>query len=211
MMRAVSLVNLASVRALQEAVGSEIDPRRFRANIHLDGLAAWAEQEWIGRDIRIGALAFRAARLTRRCAAIDVNPVTAARDTRLPGALVRHFGHPNLGIYLGGDRGWRDRTGRCGGGHVPECRRRNPGVAPRDRDGIDSEDAAMAKNLKPGDAVSWDSSQGKVKGVVEKKITSETRIKTHVAKPTSADPEYVVRSDKTGAKAAHKPDALKKR
>ena len=68
----------------------------------------------------------------------------------------------------------------------------------------------MAKSLKPGDEVSWDTSQGKTKGVVEKKATSTTKIKSHVAKATKDDPQYVVKSKKTGAKAVHKPEELKK-
>jgi hypothetical protein len=46
--------------------------------------------------------------------------------------------------------------------------------------------------------------------VVEKKITAKTRIKGHTATPTRDDPQYLVRSGKTGAKAAHKPKELKK-
>jgi hypothetical protein len=69
----------------------------------------------------------------------------------------------------------------------------------------------MVKTLKPGDPVEWDTSQGKTRGVVEKKITSPTRIKGHVAKPTKNAPQYVVRSEKSGAKAAHKPEELDKR
>jgi hypothetical protein len=45
---------------------------------------------------------------------------------------------------------------------------------------------------------------------VEKKVTSETKIKGHVAKPTKDAPEYVVKSAKSGKHAVHKPDALKK-
>jgi hypothetical protein len=68
----------------------------------------------------------------------------------------------------------------------------------------------MAQNLKPGDKVTWRTSQGEVKGTVEQKVTSPTKIKSHTAKATSAAPEYKVRSDKTGAEAVHKPDSLSK-
>lgn len=69
----------------------------------------------------------------------------------------------------------------------------------------------MSTTLKPGDKVSWASSQGTVKGTVKKKLTSQTKIKGHVANASKAHPEYLVESDKTGAKAAHKAEALKKR
>ena len=69
----------------------------------------------------------------------------------------------------------------------------------------------MAKNLKPGDKVKWESSQGEIEGTVEKKLTSPTSIKSHKVAASPDNPEYLVKSDKTGAKAAHKPDALTKR
>ena len=68
----------------------------------------------------------------------------------------------------------------------------------------------MATSLKKGDAVRWDSSQGEVRGKVEKKLTKETRIKGHVAKASPEEPQYLVKSDKTGAVAAHRPEELKK-
>ena len=68
----------------------------------------------------------------------------------------------------------------------------------------------MAQTLKGGDKVTWDTSQGKTKGTVEKKQTTDTKIKSHVVKASKDDPQYIVKSDKTGAKAAHKPAALHK-
>ena len=69
----------------------------------------------------------------------------------------------------------------------------------------------MTKEFKAGDHVEWDSSQGTVKGTVEKKLTSTTQIKGHTAKATKEDPQFMVKSDKTGAKAAHKPEELRKK
>lgn len=69
----------------------------------------------------------------------------------------------------------------------------------------------MAKELKKGDKVEWNSSQGTIKGTVEKKVTSPMKIKTHQVSASKENPEYLVKSDKTGAKAAHKPGQLKKR
>ena len=68
----------------------------------------------------------------------------------------------------------------------------------------------MPRNLKPGDRVRWNTSQGETSGRVEKKLTSETHIKRHVAKPTEDDTEYLVRSSKSGKLAAHRPERLKK-
>ena len=68
----------------------------------------------------------------------------------------------------------------------------------------------MAKAPKPGDKVAWGSSQGETHGTVEKKVTSTTKVKGHVAKATKEAPQYLVKRDKTGAKAVHKPDELKR-
>jgi plastocyanin len=68
----------------------------------------------------------------------------------------------------------------------------------------------MAQRIKPGDKVEWDSSGGHSVGKVVKKVTSETRIKGHKVAASKDNPEYIVRSDKSGKEAAHKPGALKK-
>ena len=66
------------------------------------------------------------------------------------------------------------------------------------------------KKLKAGDKVSWNSSQGKVNGTVQKKLTAPTDIKTHHVAASPDEPQYLVKSTATGQKAAHKPEALKK-
>lgn len=66
------------------------------------------------------------------------------------------------------------------------------------------------KTFKAGDAVKWDHSQGTTQGKVVKKVTSPTQIKGHKVAASKDNPEYIVKSDKTGAKAAHKPTELRK-
>lgn len=67
----------------------------------------------------------------------------------------------------------------------------------------------MAGNLRKGSHVEWQTSQGKTQGKIERTLTSDTKIKGHKVSASSDDPQYLVVSDRTGAKAAHKPDALK--
>lgn len=62
--------------------------------------------------------------------------------------------------------------------------------------------------FKKGDKVQWNSLNGSVEGVVVQKLTSDTHIKSHHVKASPEEPQYLVRSDKTGAEAAHKPDAF---
>jgi hypothetical protein len=68
----------------------------------------------------------------------------------------------------------------------------------------------MAKELKPGDKVAWESSGGGSIGHVERKLTSPGRIKSHQIAASNDNPEYLVRSYKSGKVAAHKPAALRR-
>lgn len=69
----------------------------------------------------------------------------------------------------------------------------------------------MTDTFKAGDKVEWHSSQGLVHGTVKKKLTAPRKIKGHAVAASPEHPEFLVVSDKTGAEAAHKATALKKR
>ncbi|MEM8704247.1 MAG: MOSC domain-containing protein, partial [Pseudomonadota bacterium] len=77
MMNAISVLNLASVKAFGERVGSEVHPGRFRANIEIDGLPPFSELDAVGQVLTFGNVRLRILSRTRRCAATEVNPVTA--------------------------------------------------------------------------------------------------------------------------------------
>ena len=66
------------------------------------------------------------------------------------------------------------------------------------------------KKLRKGDRVEWESHGGTAVGKVEKKITSDTHAAKRDVKAAPDDPQYLVKSDKSGGEAVHKPDALKK-
>lgn len=68
----------------------------------------------------------------------------------------------------------------------------------------------MARTLRKGDAVEWDSSGGHSTGKVVKKVTSTTHIKGHKVAATREEPQYIVESDKSGKRAAHRPESLTK-
>ena len=67
----------------------------------------------------------------------------------------------------------------------------------------------MTKALRKGDAVSWKSHGGEAHGKIVRKITEETRIKSHKVAASKENPEFIVETDE-GRRAAHKPSALKK-
>ncbi|WP_375401577.1 DUF2945 domain-containing protein [uncultured Amnibacterium sp.] len=68
----------------------------------------------------------------------------------------------------------------------------------------------MADEFKKGDEVSWKSHGGTAEGEVEKKITTETEAGGRTVKASKDDPQYLVKSSKSGGEAVHKPGALKK-
>jgi uncharacterized protein YcbX len=100
LMEAVSVINLATVRAFAADLQQPVDPRRFRANLLIDGLAPWAEFDLIDRDFKIGEVTVRGVLRTKRCPATEVNPDTAERDIRVPKQLLERYGHSDLGIYV---------------------------------------------------------------------------------------------------------------
>lgn len=67
----------------------------------------------------------------------------------------------------------------------------------------------MSDEFKKDDKVSWNTSQGRTEGEVVRKQTSRTKIKDHVVAASKDEPQYIVRSDKSGKTAAHRPEELK--
>jgi len=65
--------------------------------------------------------------------------------------------------------------------------------------------------FKKGDKVEWDSHGGTAVGVVERKITSDTKAAGRQVRASKDEPQYLVKSEKSGGEAVHEPDALRKR
>jgi hypothetical protein len=68
----------------------------------------------------------------------------------------------------------------------------------------------MSEDLKKGDDVTWKSHGSTTSGTVEKKITRETEAAGRTVKASEDEPQYLVKSDKSGREAVHKPSALEK-
>ena len=66
----------------------------------------------------------------------------------------------------------------------------------------------MEKEFSKGDEVTWSSHGGTAEGVVEKKITSDTHAAKRDVKASKDEPQYLVKSEKSGGEAVHKPGAL---
>jgi uncharacterized protein YcbX len=98
--KVVSIINLASVAALETAVGAPVHPLRFRGNVYVEGWPAWGEFDLLGQEIAIGPRArLKIVKRIVRCAATNVDPDTGIRDLSLPETLMRTFGHADCGVY----------------------------------------------------------------------------------------------------------------
>jgi uncharacterized protein YcbX len=95
----VSLINLASIAALERSIGAPVAPLRFRANVYFEGVPEWGELDWLGSEIAVGGARLRIVSAITRCAATQVNPATAERDLDIVSGLQRGFGHNLMGIY----------------------------------------------------------------------------------------------------------------
>ena len=97
--KVVSIINLDSLRAIENMVDMPVHPLRFRANLYVSGWPAWHEFEMLGQTLAIGDARLKVVQRIKRCAAINVDPESAARDLNIPQALQRRLGHADCGIY----------------------------------------------------------------------------------------------------------------
>jgi uncharacterized protein YcbX len=97
--KVVSVINLASVAAVEGAVGAPVDPLRFRGNLYVEGWPAWHEFGLLDRTLAIGDVRMKVVKRIVRCAATNVEPRTGIRDLEIPRALMQAFGHMDCGVY----------------------------------------------------------------------------------------------------------------
>jgi RNA polymerase-interacting CarD/CdnL/TRCF family regulator len=68
----------------------------------------------------------------------------------------------------------------------------------------------MKHEFKVGDHVEWNSEGGRVRGTIQKKVSSTMKFKTYTIHASKEEPQYLIKSDKTDHMAMHKGTALKK-
>ena len=95
----VSVLNLASVRDLEQRLGRPVDPARFRANVMVDGWPAWSECGRAGQSLRLGEASLTILADIDRCAATHVDPTTGEKDIDMVPELFAHRGDICCGVY----------------------------------------------------------------------------------------------------------------
>jgi len=109
--KCVHIVSLDSLRELERAAATPLNPLRFRPNIVIEGSNAWEELKWVGKTISAGDAELHVFSRTQRCAATDVDPDTGKRDTAIPAVLQRTWGHTDFGVYAEVTRGGTTAVG----------------------------------------------------------------------------------------------------
>jgi uncharacterized protein YcbX len=98
--KVISIINLASVAAVEVMIGAPVNPLRFRGNVYVEGWPAWSELDLVGKTLAIGRDAkLKVVKRIARCAATNVDPDTGLRDLEVPQALMRNLHHADCGIY----------------------------------------------------------------------------------------------------------------
>lgn len=95
----ITLGGTASIEAYADATNTFPDARRFRLNMMIKTDSAFSEISLIGKDIMIGSAQLRIVAPVGRCAAINVDPVTAARGKDTLSIMREKFGHTDLGVF----------------------------------------------------------------------------------------------------------------
>ena len=99
MMNAVSLINIDSVTEFSKAIDHDVDPGRFRGNIHVSGLPPFSELNMLDQQFAIGTARFKIVKRTKRCPATEVDLKTGERDIKVPKLLQENYGHMDMGVY----------------------------------------------------------------------------------------------------------------
>ena len=97
--KVVSIINLGSLQAIESIVGRPVHPLRFRANLYVEGWPAWHEFDLLDQTLAIGGTRLKVVKRITRCAAVNVDPDTAARDLGIPQTLTQRLGHNECGVY----------------------------------------------------------------------------------------------------------------
>jgi len=94
----ISLLSQATLDQLTDIAHQNIDVRRFRPNIVLEGVSAWSEFELIGQQFQLGTARIEVTARIGRCVNVEVNPQTGDRDIPLLSLLQQEFGHAQTGV-----------------------------------------------------------------------------------------------------------------
>jgi uncharacterized protein len=96
----LSLITTQTIAHVAATIGRDLEVRRFRPNLVVEaaGDAPFAEDDWVGATLRVGALRMRVDRRDSRCVVVNVDPRTAERDPAVLRTIARER-DGCLGVY----------------------------------------------------------------------------------------------------------------
>ena len=96
----ISLINLNSIEDFEKKINQKVEFQRFRGNFYINGITAWEERNWIGKNIKINNISFEVLRHIPRCVAINLKPKTDDNSLNLLQSLKKTYNHFDMGVYL---------------------------------------------------------------------------------------------------------------
>lgn len=96
----ISLINLNSIEDFEKKINEKVEFQRFRGNFYVNGIEAWEECNWIGKNIRVNNVLFKVEKNIPRCVAINLKPKTDNNRLNLLQSLKKIYNHFNMGVYL---------------------------------------------------------------------------------------------------------------
>ena len=99
-MNSISLININSIKDLENKINKKLEIQRFRGNFYVQGIEPFEERNWINKVIKINNISFKVQSHIPRCVAINLKPKTDDNSLNLLQSLKKSFNHFDMGIYL---------------------------------------------------------------------------------------------------------------
>ena len=96
----ILLININSVRDLENNINENIEFERFRGNLYVDGIKPWEERNWINKIIKINKILFRVQKHITRCSTTNLKPKSDNITINILKILKKHYNHIDMGVYL---------------------------------------------------------------------------------------------------------------
>jgi len=99
-LNSISLININSIKDLENKINKKLEIQRFRGNFYVQGIEPFEERNWINKVIKINNIPFKVHSHIPRCVAINLKPKTNDNSINLLQSLKKNFNHFDMGIYL---------------------------------------------------------------------------------------------------------------
>ena len=99
-LNSISLININSIKDLENKINKKLEIQRFRGNFYVQGIEPFEERNWINKVIKINDISFMVKKNIPRCVAINLKPKSDDNSLNLLQSLKKSYNHFDMGIYL---------------------------------------------------------------------------------------------------------------